>query len=775
MPDINSFRDPDTEKNVDIFQYQDPDQGKTEIPGFAGINVGKFGTSTPAAAGKTREAFVAGVGSGLSDVGRGVTQLGATVGEALGAAPEGAGAEVTAQFDKDRSAESQGLKQAFPENQSAVGVGQFVGQVAPMMAVPGPAATTFLGRMGVGAAMGAGVGAAQYTPEGQSKLKNIATGAAIGGAGTGLLEGALRGAKALLGGKSAIAETASGILQKAKAAPATEAGSRLNVPLSPAQAIDDAAAQKSIQGLRPTAKGQAKVSKFVEEQTTAVNQQVKNLMDDFTPEGVAQAKVKRTELYGALDNIQAPESISKIVQDNPKLQDLYAKAQQDSGFQQTIQGLDPKSIGYWDKFKQYVDDSKVASPSKFGFNEARSTLVNALDEVSPEYVQARALHSRISARQEIQDQLNEIRSGGQEASVKQIYDKFFSSPEKISSLKDEVMKIGGEAGEKAASQIDDMVTITQAISKNNSLEKLLNVAPAKSAVQSATSSENLGLGTILSVGLANPAPLVAQKSYGVLRDFTKGRYNDGVVEAMVNPAYAQKLSAIAKQASPQAAVSLATLASTIVTKPTEKDAKALPTNLLNSLGISKQQAIDYTYKDPDASVSEKAGIKPQQIQEITTALPKPQASKVVQLAQMGEEEYYNTYLNTPAKRTAYLEAMRKAGGDVAGTAAHLRELDRVSKEMGQVAETPKTTDSNKGLRLMFGILLGALFGGQLGALAMLALGGAKEMGLFPEKENKQEKAKLAMAKKRKVTLSKSRNKLLDSILSSHVRAISKRK
>lgn len=127
----------------------------------------------------TGESLLVGAGRGLTDAYEGAKQLALKVGGLAGLADRNAAQDYTAQTDASRAEYD-----ATPVGQSTSGkVGRVVGNAAPFMAIPGAAAGTGLaGRVGVGAAQGAGMGSLQYTPEGGSQAINTGIGAAIGGA-----------------------------------------------------------------------------------------------------------------------------------------------------------------------------------------------------------------------------------------------------------------------------------------------------------------------------------------------------------------------------------------------------------------------------------------------------------------------------------------------------------------------------------------------------------------------------------------------------------------
>lgn len=119
-----------------------------------------------------------GLGSGFMKVGEGAKQLALTAGEKLGLVPQGAAQQYTQSVDQEHAAYDK-----TPVAQSTVGkVGEFAGQNLPFLAIPGGVAGKLGARMLTGALSGAGIGASQYVPEGDSRLFDTAAGF-LGGLG----------------------------------------------------------------------------------------------------------------------------------------------------------------------------------------------------------------------------------------------------------------------------------------------------------------------------------------------------------------------------------------------------------------------------------------------------------------------------------------------------------------------------------------------------------------------------------------------------------------
>lgn len=134
--------------------------------------------------GKT-EKFLVGVGAGMYDLYKGIEQLGAEGLSKIGiVSPE------TVNRVTQEGTEARADFAPLADQSTAAQIGNFVGKTAPMAVIPGGVSGGVLKRMGTSALAGAGMGAASFVPENESRLANVATGAVGGAAGSAILSGA---------------------------------------------------------------------------------------------------------------------------------------------------------------------------------------------------------------------------------------------------------------------------------------------------------------------------------------------------------------------------------------------------------------------------------------------------------------------------------------------------------------------------------------------------------------------------------------------------------
>lgn len=182
-------------------QSATPDAKLASDPTWQLLNSTQNQSATPANASPAQQESpgilgqIKGVGVGaaqsIDNLATGITQLIGhgvnSAGNALGVTIPGFSDADVKKFENDARNRQQEYKDMAGEAQTAKTVGNVAGDVLSGLAVPVGPAGTLLGRIGQGAAMGAGFGAAQPVLDnaggyGENKLKQVMTGAAVGGA-----------------------------------------------------------------------------------------------------------------------------------------------------------------------------------------------------------------------------------------------------------------------------------------------------------------------------------------------------------------------------------------------------------------------------------------------------------------------------------------------------------------------------------------------------------------------------------------------------------------
>lgn len=146
----------------------------------------------------TLQNTVIGIGAGMYKVGKGAQQLISEAGSHIPFIPEHMRQEAAARGEAAKAERESAISDFAPLRQesTAAKVGEFAGEVAPTLAIPGGVTGGALKRAGTAALAGAGIGAVM---EPETPVTGAAKGAAFGAAGSALVSGAGRVINALTG------------------------------------------------------------------------------------------------------------------------------------------------------------------------------------------------------------------------------------------------------------------------------------------------------------------------------------------------------------------------------------------------------------------------------------------------------------------------------------------------------------------------------------------------------------------------------------------------
>jgi hypothetical protein len=267
-----------------------------------------------------------GIGSGLTQAYQGAKQLGMTAGESLGLIPKGS----TDTYTKDVDAENSIYQNTPVANSTSGKVGNFVGQSLPYMVVPGGVSGGLAKRALTGALSGAGIGAAQFVPEGNSRGFNALIGAATGGLLPPLLGLGAKGVNAIRGEFS-----------NPTAKAVTNLGAKYKVPVFASDADPTAAKNAIAQGLEEIPLVGMRGAR--EEQMKSAQSAAQNLVSDYQDkmltsdfggktglkkiEQVAKGgSIRAKAAQGLLDNINnSGDDWNKIIETSGDLKLFRAK------------------------------------------------------------------------------------------------------------------------------------------------------------------------------------------------------------------------------------------------------------------------------------------------------------------------------------------------------------------------------------------------------------------------------------------------------------------
>lgn len=138
--------------------------------------------------------FFIGVGKGMTDIYTGVKQLGAELGEHIGIISPDTTKNIRETVKANRE-----LYAPLSKQSTAAKIGEFVGQTAPTLVIPGGVTGGVVKRAVTSGISGGVVGALQPTTKEDSRLTNILTGATSGAAVSSLVSGGGKVINAFLG------------------------------------------------------------------------------------------------------------------------------------------------------------------------------------------------------------------------------------------------------------------------------------------------------------------------------------------------------------------------------------------------------------------------------------------------------------------------------------------------------------------------------------------------------------------------------------------------
>jgi hypothetical protein len=238
--------------------------------------------------------------------------------------------------------------------------------------------------------------------------------------------------------KDAYGDMLKGVLSY-EAKPRLEAGRRLGINLTPAEAGDSnmAAVAQGKAGI--TEEGAEKVYQYGKERTQQEKIAINNLLDDISKDkGIASGSIrniskeiigekekalskKASPLYdkaiyldkyekalidpenpvldkGRILRTVSPEIFDTLSKD-PIISDAIEKIIKKPVYQKDLNNVPPYTVKYLDYVKRYIDDLNRVAVKKGENNESRlltiakNDLVSAIDEVNPDYKKARAIYS----------------------------------------------------------------------------------------------------------------------------------------------------------------------------------------------------------------------------------------------------------------------------------------------------------------------------------------------------------------------------------------------
>lgn len=290
-----------------------------------------------------------------------------------------------------------------------------------------------------------------------------------------------------------------------------EAAERLGLShLTPAEASENPFLAAMQGGLGKTQEGAKILYKKGEERLSSEESAINKLLDTtFKQEKldpVARKMYEESYIHEVPTEKLAPFMENKVVQRAQRMVDNKP------AYQESLKGISRNSIGYWDHVKQAMDDMIEKAPDKEArlIKQTKDKLVSEMDEVAPNYKEARSLWERKKTREDIEKVFNRKAMTGTS-----LYNGLLNNTKKFNEVRQKLRNVP-----EAQSQLDDMKKV---------FKNLVTVPTVKTAHALEKTS-------------MNKPRSGAQYREDMLKDLlTNSKYDTSVIELITNPKWADEI------------------------------------------------------------------------------------------------------------------------------------------------------------------------------------------------------------------------------------------
>lgn len=303
--------------------------------------------------------------------------------------------------------------------------------------------------------------------------------------------------------------------------PMLDASRRLGLPyITPAEASGNPFTGAEQGSVGKTEKGAQMLYEKGQNRAEAEKKSISGLLDNiYSP---SRDEQKKSELYDQVKNKIVPDEKLLKFRGNPSDSDsgneifksAESKLLNDPAYRQALKGVPKDSIEYLDMVKRTMGDMINSKKGEEQYKKSlisgtQKDLVNTLDNVAPEYKDARAIAERNITRRNIEKAFNNKEMTGSN------FGKYLNNDATFSKLKNNVRNVPG-----AQDQLNDMKMV---------FNRLINIPTAKSAEALSRSS--------MSKDRASSATAIR-----MLQELLSGgRYDKARVNLITNPDWASEL------------------------------------------------------------------------------------------------------------------------------------------------------------------------------------------------------------------------------------------
>ena len=313
-----------------------------------------------------------------------------------------------------------------------------------------------------------------------------------------------------------------------------QAAERVGVTLTPGETVGGNILPQAEKGYLVSQQSKLEAAKYLNDRSSVLKTKVKDLIDNFVPEGDEVAKTTKAKMYEDLAPLQATTQTSEALLSHPVISNELQALNKNPLMPKALKEMPDNSVLKLDAVKKEIDsqlynnktflngnEKTISASEKSVLQDARAQIVDRLDSEYPQYAQARKIAERLTLKSQINKELGMIkpepRAINGEVTLDQMYNKLWSTPDKQSRFIEAVKRTGG-----SEYQASDVIQVLNQI-RQSPLESLLKAK-----------SEGVNVGTSIRGNLMNGSATIFSRLSSFVDDLTLGRYNKALVDLTIN-------------------------------------------------------------------------------------------------------------------------------------------------------------------------------------------------------------------------------------------------